>query len=437
MAFDGDGLYRAEINGHTPSQVVAEANLVCPFSDTTSDEDSVAAALWPELPTDNRVGKYLGTYAGRINDDNLVMGSSSGGLTSWLLAKLLEQNLINGVIHVGATGVPAQLFQYKVSRTVAELFDNRKSRYAPVTMANVLEQIKGDGNRYAVVGVPCFITAIRHLAASDAAYAGQIAYAIGILCGHWKAEGYAESLGWQAGYAPQKLAKLDFRVKDLNHSSSDYDYLATGLDGTSQQRRSKGSFDTNWGLAAFQPNACNFCDDIFAETADAVFGDAWLPEYTADPRGTNVVLTRNAVLDQFLRDGGASGDITLDNLSVDKVAESQAGNIRHRRIGLGVRLKDIEVGGGTAPRKRVAPSYDGVPARRIKLIRQRKLLSAESFQAFAAARAAGNWDVYRDQMRAPIAAYRRIDRPFYRRAAGFAKRGLRKGLRLIAARRKG
>lgn len=39
--------------------------------------------------------------------------------------------------------------------------------------------------------------------------------------------------------------------------------------------------------------ACDFCDDVFAETADIALGDAWLPEYVQDGNGTNVVVTRN------------------------------------------------------------------------------------------------------------------------------------------------
>ncbi|WP_354003125.1 Coenzyme F420 hydrogenase/dehydrogenase, beta subunit C-terminal domain [Alteromonas mediterranea] len=37
--------------------------------------------------------------------------------------------------------------------------------------------------------------------------------------------------------------------------------------------RNRRACYTDWRYAFFQPNACNYCDDISAETADIVFGD--------------------------------------------------------------------------------------------------------------------------------------------------------------------
>ena len=69
----------------------------------------------------------------------------------------------------------------------------------------------------------------------------------------------------------------------------------------------RAAIDGNWAFGAFQPAACNSCDDVFAETADVVFGDAWLPQYTDDWRGTNVVVTRSPEADRILADGVRDG----------------------------------------------------------------------------------------------------------------------------------
>jgi len=42
-----------------------------------------------------------------------------------------------------------------------------------------------------------------------------------------------------------------------------------------------------WTNGFFKLNACNFCDDIFAELADVVFMDAWIDPYIYDSKGTN------------------------------------------------------------------------------------------------------------------------------------------------------
>jgi hypothetical protein len=59
------------------------------------------------------------------------------------------------------------LFSYVVSQTPEDLVSRRKSIYYSTSMADAMLTIKGNGKRYALVGVPCFITAGRLLARND------------------------------------------------------------------------------------------------------------------------------------------------------------------------------------------------------------------------------------------------------------------------------
>src|SRR3546814_15744475 len=77
----------------------------------------------------------------------------------------------------------------------------------------------------------------------------------------------------------------------------------------------------NWGHGMFQLGACDFCDDIFAETADVCLGDAWLPQYDSDWRGTNIVISRHADIEQLLSEGARSGKILLDDIHADFMAQ--------------------------------------------------------------------------------------------------------------------
>ena len=111
----------------------------------------------------------------------------------------------------------------------------------------------------------------------------------------------------------------------------------------------------------FQLRACDFCDDIFGETADICFGDAWLPSFDREWRGTNIVLSRNAFLDGFLTAGVERNDLWLDDLSVDDLINSQAGSFRHRWFGMSVRLPEAGKHGEPVPLKRkrilLAPGF--------------------------------------------------------------------------------
>lgn len=409
---------------------LAKASRVCPFSDDALTEDELDAPS-PQgraLPRDPRFGRLGRTFAGRVTPDDDLIGSSSGGLTTWLIRALLRRGMVDGVIHVAAMPSPGagSHFEYVVSYGEEELATRRKSQYAPTTLARVLRQVREDGRRYAVVGVPCFVKAARLAARHDPVLGQQLTFFVGLVCGHMKSEFFGESLAWQLGVPPSELAGVDFRVKVPGRPSSRYDFAALRA-GTREwvSRQASLLVGGNWGHGAMQPEACNFCDDIFAETADIVFGDAWLPRFTADWRGMNIVVTRNPLLDTIFDEGAARGEVVVEALSPDDVAASQAGNFRHRRDGLAVRLADDLDAGLSVPRKRVAPRRDHVTKRRLHLIRQRRAMSALSLRAFAEARESGDLDRYLTPMRRAIKAYAAIDTPLLRRILGRAKRVLR------------
>jgi coenzyme F420 hydrogenase subunit beta len=284
----------------------------------------------------------------------------------------------------------------------------RKSQYHPASFAKTLLSVRGDGKRYAIVGVPCAMRSARLVADEDSVLKQQLAYFVGIVCGHMKSAAYGESFAWQLGVPPDDLETVDFRIKDPALTSRQYSFGAKPKSDTEWKTAQTLSLvGGNWGHAVFQLNSCNFCDDVFAETADVVFGDAWLSKYEIDWRGTNVVITRNEMADQIIKDGVARKAIGVDDLDIDTVASTQAGNFRHRHEGLAIRLADDKAAGKWTPRKRIQPSYAGVSEERINLIRQRRELSVRSHQMFADAKKAGDLDVYLGAIKPLIDSYGR------------------------------
>lgn len=406
----GYGFFVADL-AQVEREVLETASRVCPFANEAANEDTVAERVIHDAPvSDPRIGKYRSIYAGRVASDDYLNESSSGGLTSWLVGKLLEGGHVDGVIHVGRGG--GDLFSYSVSRSPTQLRGKRKSAYYSTTLGEVLAEIRGDGLRYALVGVPCFVKAARLTCFEDAVLAQQLQYFVGLVCGHLKSAAFAEFLAWQCGVAPADVEAVDFRVKARGRDAGRYDFgvLQKGADEwvTRPTYELQGG---NWGHGMFQLNACNYCDDIFAETADVVFGDAWLPEYRADWRGTNIVLTRNATIERIIEDGRASGEIVLDALSAARAAESQGGNFRHRRDGLSVRLADDLRAGKWIPLKRIAPGGLPVSAQRKALVRQRRIISDRSHRLFADAKQRVELEYFMSCIQPLVEKYERLNRP--------------------------
>ncbi|MDB5649800.1 MAG: hypothetical protein JWL62_1320, partial [Hyphomicrobiales bacterium] len=298
------------------------------------------------------------------------------------------------------TTVESELFDYVVSENAAELDDRRKSKYYSTEFSRCLTSIRGNGRRYALVGVPCYIKAARALARQDAVLADQLRIFVGLVCGHMKSARFAELMAWQLDVAPRDLARVDFRRKTAAGRASQYDFAAQALGADAwATRRSMDLYGGDWGQALFQLKACDYCDDIFAETADVCFGDAWLPAYERDWKGTNIVVMRHAGIEHLLAQGMARGELSLARLAPEDAVRSQAGNFRHRRDGLSLRLMEAQRHGIVVPRKRVEPGSVKLPWLRARIVRIRSAMAKQSHASFQRAREQGDLSLFLMDMR--------------------------------------
>lgn len=431
-------MYGANLSGVSKALIRAGSR-VCPFSDESPNEDALGAPNGDELMArDSHLGQFTQTFAGRVVDSGYLAGSSSGGLTSWLLGRLLDEGLIDSVINVGHSNSEGSgIFAYGISGR-SEVDNRRKSRYYASSMAEVLRLVSESDQRFALVGVPCFIRAARALCIERPEFADRLLFFVGLVCGHYKTQAFAESLAWQLGVSPGELAEVDFRVKDASRAATDYSFgVRRRGDEKWRIMRTQRLLGGNWGHNAFQPEACNFCDDVVAECADVSFGDAWLRRFEEDSRGTNVVVSRNREVDTIFETGIGDGQISIIPLSPEEVIQSQAGGFRHRREGLALRLADDSGLGLSVPLKRVRPNVDAVTPRRAALLRQRRRMASLSHPVFADAVAQADLKVYLRFMRREIRKYNRIEAPpirrivrNFRRWAGKARFAL---IRLLSA----
>lgn len=370
------------------------ATLVCPFTDETESETEVAARKYPELAEHDVLGRYGYLGVGRVTSDEYLLDSSSGGLTSWFLAKLLALNVVDAVIHVGESADADALFAYCVSDTQASTADaaRRKSMYYSVSFAEVFENLRGDERRFAFVGVPCFVTAIEHLR-RQGQLPVDVVMTVGLVCGHLKSAAFAEYLAAQVGVTSSQLDTVDFRHKVVGRPANAYEFGARSSSGWAFETTT-ALVGGDWGQGLFQLKACDYCDDIFAESADVVFGDAWLDKYVTDWRGTNIVLARSKRAEEILIAGMRDSEIFLEPVGKEEILRSQGGNIRHRRLGLSVRLSDDDRAKKWHPKKRVRPDARAATAARRRLIRARRALSEASRVQSATAMRDKNWDEF-------------------------------------------
>lgn len=393
---------------------------VCPFTSSGPNEDVIAEDLFgSHCQKQNEIGYYAAVYAGCVSDKSMWSKSSSGGLARWLLRELLARDVVDHVIHVEEADPDASnglLFRYAVTSDPNAVLNTAKSAYYPIELSGMLKFVAEHPGRYAVTGVPCFVKAIRRLGRVKSVYRERILYCIGIICGHLKSTRYAEMMAWQMGVEPDNLQRFDFRVKIPGKRANQKGVAAADRSRPGEvigPITVQECFGTQYPHGFFKYPACNFCDDVVAETADVSIGDAWLPEYL--DQGTSLVIVRNLEIDQIIKEGMSTGSLELDTISPEKAAKSQAGGLRDRRTDLKYRLYLADQQQQWRPEKRVTPEWRHLTALRRRIVRARLKLSTASHVTFDEARKQGNWSHFLASMRPMVDRYDQFHRPFWKR----------------------
>ncbi|WP_025229380.1 Coenzyme F420 hydrogenase/dehydrogenase, beta subunit C-terminal domain [Fimbriimonas ginsengisoli] len=390
MDFDPYGQFHPTGDQHwmrSRSEVLART---CPFSPSASNEDQIAADLFPAAEPHETIGRFIAAHVGYVATGGFRERGSSGGMVSWVLEELMRRGLIDGAAHVAPVAEPetdGRFFRYRISRSPDEIREGAKSRYYPVEMSEILREIRANPGRYAVVGVPCFIKAVQLLRRQDPLLRERIAFTLGLFCGHMKSARFVESFAMQMNVPIEEVQAVEFRKKDVTRPASTYTAELTLKDGSIQKRDWWNLVDGDWGSGFFQYEACNFCDDVIAETADISFGDAWVEPYTSDGRGTNVIVTRSPVVNDLIQAAIEDGRLCLEPVDEEFVVATQAAGFRQRREGLSYRLTWPKTGLKSV--KRVRPAAPESRRRRL-IYRTRALVSRWSHRIFWLTQRTGN-----------------------------------------------
>jgi len=287
---------------------------VCPFNPFPKEEvrtENEIAELFLDSATDHhqKIGKFNNIYAGYSKEFRL--SSSSGGLGTYISTELLAQKIADHIFSITESSEPGIFYQYSVSSNIEDLLNASKTRYFPVTMATVFSEINNLHGTVAVVGVGCFIKAIRLAQYSDPKLKEKIPFLIGIICGGVKSTFFTEYLGSKLEVEIKNIQKPQFRKKDISSSANDYSFSCTDENEEEKSIKMRTVGDL-WGTGLFKNNACDFCDDVTTELADISLGDAWLAPFDKDGKGTNVIVTRSALAESLIKKGIENRDLEVD-----------------------------------------------------------------------------------------------------------------------------
>jgi len=380
MAWNKDGLLIPIQNGKCEDE--KKCIDVCPFNPTPKNilrTENEISSIFNENFTneDSILGKYISIYSGYSSYFRSL--SSSGGIATWVLKEILLKKIADSVIVVGEdTSENSNLFHYSKIDFPDELSQYSQTKYYPITLSEVLLEIEKSEKKVAIIGIPCFLKALRLKQYFYPSFGEKVVFTIGIFCGGMKSSFFTEYLSSRCGVYKNEIVKPQYRIKDLSSTASDYSfgvYNRYSKDFHSMKMKTVGDM---WGTGMFKPNACEFCDDLSAELADISLGDAWISPYAENGAGTNVIIVRTKAAEDLLLGGVENKEIILENLSKEQAVLSQRGNYNHRRIGLAHRIHLAERKSKIIPPKRVSGNRNIDLAFRL-VLNQRSRVREKSF----------------------------------------------------------
>ena len=302
----------------------------CPAHGDNDNETRIAEALYASLPNvqcTDETGYFLASFGGYSTEHRLK--GASGGMATWTLEKLLSTGRVDAVIAVGPTRNPEAMFDFRVCRTVKEVGACSRSAYYPVEISETIRHVLNNPGRYAVIALPCVCKAIRLAQQKNKVLKDRVRFVLGLTCGHQSSKFFAEYICALTGNDPSHLNQIFFRTKDLSQPASNSQFQChvenNGSVSTHSILWNQGVGDA-FSKGYFQIPGCFYCDDVFAECADAAFMDAWLPEYVPDSKGTSLLIVRDREIEEML-----SFCETLYPVPIGRVIASQQSVIAWKR----------------------------------------------------------------------------------------------------------
>jgi coenzyme F420 hydrogenase subunit beta len=257
----------------------------------------------PVYTWDNRhdnpyVGAYKKVYSGYSCDEQHRICAASGGITTSILCYMLEHGIIDAaVVAVRKEKRPLESELVIVS-TKAGIEKSKGSVYSPTSYGNIVNEIKNtEFSRFAVVGLPCHIEGLSQLCKYDKKLNAKILFKIALVCGHTPSMNAYK-------YSLRHLNIDPACVTELHNRGDGWPgYMRIVMHNSETVKipyGSRYSWGTVLGSPLFTPTGCKHCSDVTGYNADISICDAWLPQYTSDKKGRNLLLVRSSRMIEVL-----------------------------------------------------------------------------------------------------------------------------------------
>ncbi|WP_150290562.1 Coenzyme F420 hydrogenase/dehydrogenase, beta subunit C-terminal domain [Sphingobium estronivorans] len=288
-------------------------------------------APWQDAPHRHHSwGPWHRTMTGHAGDEGVRHAGSSGGALTALLTVALETGLVDRVLHVDADPDQPTRNRIRWSDSADEIIAGSGSRYAASSPLAAIDRALQDGARFAFVGKPCDVSALRQYARFDPRVAAQVPVMLSFFCGGLPSHDGADRIIRAMGLEPDEIVQFRYR----GHGWPGLTRAVTA-DGRSGEMR----YADSWGrhLSSQVQFRCKICPDAVGGVADIACADAWYGGESGYPTfeeqaGRSLIMTRSLVGEALLDMAMARGAIVAEPLDIAEVDLMQPAQARRKRM---------------------------------------------------------------------------------------------------------
>lgn len=299
---------------------------------------------------DSNWGPIETVNVGFAQDATIRRQGSSGGVVSALCVYLLETGQVDFIAQIAADDQNPVANKLQMSRTKQDIINAAGSRYAPTApLANITELLKTQ-QRFAFVGKPCDIAALRAYLRLYPEFQQQIPYLISFMCA-----------GIPSQHATTEVIKAMGADPDNVQS---FRYRGDGWPGMARTISHAGAvhemdYNSSWGniLGKQLQYRCKICADGIGEFADVVCADAWYgkdgyPDFT-ERDGRSLVIARTQKGSALVSQAVLDGAINIEPSNLDEVALMQPYQLNRKRLAAARGIATLLARGSTTRFKRL------------------------------------------------------------------------------------
>ena len=257
------------------------------------------------------LGGYIEVCRGYANDDKIRRGASSGGIVTSLLIFLIKQRLIDGAI-VTVMDHKEPLYAKTIFASSEEdVLRGIGSKYTPVTMNKSIYHAVKNNFRFAFVGLPCHIEALRKAEGKIAKLRKLVFLRIGLYCNSVPSLNATRYVLWRFKIPMEKIAEIKYRGNGWPGC------MAIKLKSNKQIKIPFLKYWSSGFGQYFAKKRCLLCSDQTAELADISVADPWTIKSIDEDQqvGESLIVVRSRIGYEILQSALRQDYISLSRLN--------------------------------------------------------------------------------------------------------------------------